>query len=376
MLLTFSQTRSMILVCSLAVLPVLVLAGCGGKAAPEPAAVDAAAPTTESADEPEDEQPAAASTTKKVGSKKKTTVKKPTTPNVDGIPLDVFYDRPLQVAADKTTGAAPAVASTTPAATTDASPAKAPTDTPKPAATPAAAGGDSWDKVVTVEALLEEMKATRNQFQQRLTNVQAYNGAQLEMPVFGTELVLLAEVAKRHPGEIRWKKDAKFIRTMGAEVVKIASGADGKGKKAYDTINKNFLKVCELLDGNNPPELPDSPDDVSLEEVIDIKYLMKRLERAEETLKNNAATEANLEKNASLASRESVVYAIIGHIIKDKSFGYDSEDDYLKQADGMRDAGKGMQQAATGKNFAEFDALRNAASKRCSDCHMTYRTGK
>lgn len=369
MLLSFPQSRWVVLVGSMAVLPMLVLAGCGGKA-PEPATTAAAAPTTESIDTTDDEP--AATTTKKVSLKKKTP-KKPVTANIDGIPLDVFFDRPLQVAADKSTGAAPAVASTTPAAA-EATPSKTPMDAPKPAA--AAAGGDAWDKVVTVEALLEEMKATRNQFQQRLTNVQAYNGAQLEMPVFGTELVLLAEIAKRHPGEIRWKKDAKFIRTMGAEVVKIASGADGKGKKAYDTINKNFLKVCELLDGNNPPELPDSPDDVSLDEVIDIKYLMKRLERAEETLKNNAASEANLEKNAAMSIREASVYAMIGHIIKDKAFGYDSEDAYLKEADGMREAGKGMQQAASSKNFAEFDGLRNTASKRCSDCHMTYRTGK
>ena len=56
MLLTFQQARFMVLVGSLAVLPLLTLAGCGGKT-PEPAAVDAAAPpTAEPADEPEDEQ--------------------------------------------------------------------------------------------------------------------------------------------------------------------------------------------------------------------------------------------------------------------------------------------------------------------------------
>ncbi len=355
--------------------PVL-LSGCGGKKAPETAESDEG---TEGEPEPA-AAPKTASTKKtpgkKPGSDKKAAAKGPT---VDGIPLDVFFDRPLQVAADKTTVGAPAAQNV---AANDAKPnapadggAKPMADAPKPAAS-GGGGSTSWDKLVSVETLLDSVKTCRNQWAQRLANVQTYNSAQLEMPVFGTEMVFLAELAKMHPGEIRWKKDAKFIRALSMEVVKVASGAEGKGKKAFDTINSNFQKIGDILDGNTPPGLPTVEDDATLESVADIKYLMKRLERAENGLKNNAGSEENMKKNAAANAKEVVMYYALAQAITDKSYGYDSEADYNKAANAMRDAGKGMEKALTDNNFAEFDNLRNTVTQKCSECHMTYRTGQ
>ncbi len=353
--------------------------GCGGKKA-EPVADSESEGGEEGGDAATESKPEPASNKKKPGTKsggeKKTAAKGPT---VDGIPLDVFFDRPLEVAADKRTVGAPPAGNV---AANDAKPMPAgEAATPKPAAEtpkPAAGGGGamSWDKLITTEALLDSMKACRNQWAQRLANVQTYNSAQLEMPVFGTEMIFLAELARVHPGEIRWKDKAKFIRVLAMEVVKIASGADGKGKKAFDTINGNFQKIGDILDGNASVDIADAKDDVPLEESASIKYLMKRLERAETNLKNNAGSEENLKKNASSISKDVVIYYTIAQAIKDKSYGYETEDDYNKHADAMREAGKGMEKALTDNNFAEFDNLRNTVTQKCSECHMTYRTGQ
>lgn len=333
-------------------------------------------------DEPSDPAPKSKVSTvasKKPGSGGKSTGKgkeAPKGPTVDGIPLDVFFDRPLAVAADQTKVAAPSnnVASNDakPTPKDDAGTKPMP-DAPKPAA--GGGGAQSWDKVVSTEVLLDSIKACRNQWEQRLGSVQTYNSAQLEMPVFATEMVLLAEIARMHPGEIRWKDKAKFIRSLSMDVVKIASGADGKGKKAFDSINGNFLKIKDILDGN-AADAGEAPDTVTLEESANIKYLMKRLERAESNLKNNAGSEENLKKNSGMAGKDAIVYALISYAIKDKSYGYDAEADYLKQADAMFTASKGMEKAASDSNFAEFDALRNSVTQKCSDCHMTYRTGQ
>lgn len=303
----------------------------------------------------------------------------PDVKRVDGIPYDVFFDRPLTVGGDKTpVGGSAAPATATPAATEVAK-----TDTPKmndapkaDAPKPAAGGGDGWDKTITTEELLDAIKGVRNQLQTRLASVQAYNSAQLEVPVFATELTVLAEVARQHPGEIRWKDKAKIIRTLAIEITKVSSSAEARGKKSFDAINGHFLKACELLDGNAPPDLPESPDEVSLEENANIKYLMKRLDRVESTLKTGTASEDGFKKNLQVAQRESAVLAALAKVIQDKSYGYDSEDEYNKHANGMREAGRGMVKAAQDSNFSEYDMLRSAVSQRCSDCHMTYRTGK
>lgn len=359
--------------CGLAfVVAPLLVTGCGSKSGDD--SVDATDTTTESEGDNDTK-----TTTKKRTSKTKKGTQASTAPDVkriDGIPYDVFYDRPLTIGGDKTpVGGAPAAASGTPAATEVAK-----TDTPKmndapKAATPAASGG-GWDKSITTEELLDAVKGVRSNLQSRLSNVQAYNTAQLEVPVFATELVVLCEIARQHPGEIRWKDKAKIIRTLAIEITKVSSSAEARGKKSFDAINAGFTKTCELLDGNAPPDLPEAPDEVSLEENASIKYLMKRLDRVESTLKTGTATEDGFKKNTQIALRESAVLAALAQVIKDKSYGYDSEDEYNKHANGMGEAARGMIKAAQDGNFSEYDTLRSAVSQRCSDCHMTYRTGK
>lgn len=376
MLLSLRRWSAVCMAVTLSFTVTVTLTGCGGsKKAKETAEVG-----EEEAEEPESqtEKPA---TTKKAPGKKTSNDKKTASkgPTIDGIPVDVFFDRPLQVAADKTTVGSPA---TQAVAASDAKPmpaadgnTKPMADTPKPASS-GGAGATSWDKLVSVDTLLDSVKTCRNQWAQRLANVQTYNSAQLEMPVFGTEMVFLAELARLHPGEVRWKKDAKFIRVLAMEVVKVASGAEGKGKKAFDTINSNFQKIGDILDGNTPPGLPMAEDDATFEATADIKYLMKRLERAENGLKNNAGSEENMKKNVASVSKEVVLYYAIAQAITDKSYGYESEGDYNKAANAMREAAKGMQKALTDNNFAEFDNLRNVVTQKCSECHMTYRTGQ
>ncbi len=374
MLLAFRRLQ--LCVCGIALLAApLSLSGCNKKGDDSAVATDEGGDSEDTSDTtPKKRTPKS----KKGGSGTQASTA-PDVKRVDGIPYDVFFDRPLTVGGDKTpVGGSAAPATATPAATDVVK-----TDTPKmndapkaDAPKPAAGGGDGWDKTISTEELLDAIKGVRNQLQTRLASVQAYNSAQLEVPVFGTELTVLADIARQHPGEIRWKDKAKIIRTLAIEITKVSSSAEARGKKSFDAINGYFLKACELLDGNAPPDLPESPDEVSLEENANIKYLMKRLDRVESTLKTGTASEDGFKKNLQVAQRESAVLAALAKVIQDKSYGYDSEDEYNKHANGMREAGRGMVKAAQDSNFSEYDMLRSAVSQRCSDCHMTYRTGK
>lgn len=374
MLLAFRRLQ--LCVCGIALLAApLSLSGCNKKGDDSAVATDEGGDSEDTSDTtPKKRTPKS----KKGGSGTQASTA-PDVKRVDGIPYDVFFDRPLTVGGDKTpVGGSAAPATATPAATDVVK-----TDTPKmndapkaDAPKPAASGGDGWDKTISTEELLDAIKGVRNQLQTRLASVQAYNSAQLEVPVFGTELTVLADIARQHPGEIRWKDKAKIIRTLAIEITKVSSSAEARGKKSFDAINGHFLKACELLDGNAPPDLPESPDEVSLEENANIKYLMKRLDRVESTLKTGTASEDGFKKNLQVAQRESAVLAALAKVIQDKSYGYDSEDEYNKHANGMREAGRGMVKAAQDSNFSEYDMLRSAVSQRCSDCHMTYRTGK
>lgn len=306
-----------------------------------------------------------------------------------GVPLDVYkdvyFDNPLQVASTQGSTAAPTTESpmppdngqTTPSAGDTAS--KTGTDanttgTDKPAAS--ATGAVAWDQVISVEMLNAELKSIRNQFSQKLTTLGSYNTSTLELPVLGMSMAVMSEIARQHPGDIRWKENAKFIRVLSVKIADITGSAQAKGSKSHGEVNAAFLKICDVLDGNALAEPPEAEDEAAFGDFADMGYLMKRLKLAMDWMQNNTGSEDSFKTNADNALREVSVISVLGHVFSVDSFGF-AEDDpvFANHAKSMRDNAKKMSEALTGKNFSEYDSLRSKVDQTCSACHMGYRTG-
>ena len=295
-------------------------------------------------------------------------------PNVDGIPIDVFFPEPLAVAAES----GEVVASTTPAGP---GPGTTPTETVETPEEPAPAAGGTidWKDVISPDIIKGEMKSIRLQLQQRLSTLASYNSSYLEIPIFATTLSLLAEVARRHPDDISWKENAKFIRALGVEMTEVCASSGARGRKSYDVVNGAFLKICDVLDNNPPAELPETEEETDFLSAADMGYLMKRLQRGMEWMQNNAGSEDAFKENAELALREVSVFAVIAQAFADESYGYGDDEEFTGHAFEMRDAASGMFKAAdetgTDFNFDTFDTLRSKVDQKCTQCHMTFRTG-
>ena len=76
-----------------------------------------------------------------------------------------------------------------------------------------------------------------------------------------------------------------------------------------------------------------------------------------------------------MAQREVSVFATISESFKSEGFGYSEYEDFVKWADGMRDAAKAMHKAVPAKAFNEFDTARSKISQSCTACHSVYRNG-
>lgn len=295
-------------------------------------------------------------------------------PNIDGIPIDVFFSEPLAVAAES----GEVVASTTPNGPVPGTTPKETVEAPEEPA-PAAGGAVAWNEVISPDMLKGEMKSIRLQLQQRLTTLASYNSSYLEIPIFATTMSLLAEVARRHPDDISWKENAKYIRALGVEMTEVCSGSGARGRKSYDVVNGAFLKICDVLDNNPPAELPETEEESDFLSAADMGYLMKRLQRGMEWMQNNAGSEEAFKENAELAQREVSVFAAIAQAFSDESYGYGDDEEFTGHAFEMRDAAAGMSKAAdetgTEFNFDTFDTLRSKVDQKCTQCHMTFRTG-
>ncbi|NQV22866.1 MAG: cytochrome c [Rhodopirellula sp.] len=316
------------------------------------------------------------------GSKRSPTAKAETDerPTIGGIPLNVYFDNPLQEASDQRLVGQTSLPSTSPGPMSETVATTTPETaaTTEPEAKPAVAAksdGPEWSELITKDELESEVQSIRNDLNSRLTNFGAYKRATREIPVFSSTLAFLADIARRHKDEIKWKEKAHFIRALAAQMADLSSSKSSGEKKSYDVVNESFLKICEILDSNEPAELPEVEAEADFVDFVAIGFLMKRLERGEEWLKNNTGSEGGFTEKGTLAQREVSVFAAISQSFTSEGFGYAEYKDFVEWADGMRDAARTMSKAVSAKNYSEFDAARSKISQSCTQCHGVYRNG-
>ena len=341
---------------------VCVLPGCGGDRK-----------KTETADKSTKSKPKSGSSTKPSTTKADDEGRR----TVGGIPFDVYFENPLGEASDQRLVAGGGVvgpAGTDGGMNTGGNTTPPPAE-PEPEPVVASAGGPNWSELITVEDLLGEVKSIRNDLNSRMVNFGAYKRSTLEIPVFGSTLAFLADIARRHDGEVKWKEKAHFIRALAIEMVDVTSSSTAGVKKSYDKVNESYLKICDILDSNDPPELPEVEAEADFVDFVEMGYLMKRLERGEEWLKNNTGSEDSFNEKGPLAQREVSVFAAISESFMTEGFGYNEYEDFAEWANGMRDAAKAMHKAVPAKAFNEFDEARSKISQSCTACHGVYRNG-
>ncbi|MDA0918703.1 MAG: hypothetical protein O2945_06505 [Planctomycetota bacterium] len=305
--------------------------------------------------------------------------------NVGGVPFDVYFDNPLAEASDQrpvggsggATGPVGTEVAMNSEGNTTTPPATATTSEPETvvASSGASADGPKWSELISAQELIDEVQSIRNDLNSRMANFGAYKRAMLEVPVFGSTLAFLADVARRHDGDIKWKDKAHYVRALAITMSEIASSSTGGVKKSYDEVNAAFLTITEILNNNEPAELPEVEVEADFVDFVEMGYLMKRLERGENWLKNNTGSEDSLSEKGPLAQREVSVFAAISESFKSEGFGYAEYEDFVKWADGMRDAAKSMHKAVPAKDFNTFDQARSKISQSCTACHSVYRNG-
>lgn len=345
--------------------------GCGGaKEAPAPSNESAAPAAAKPATPASAAEPAAqASTSAKAGDTKSGDTKW-----INDIPYDVFYDRPLEVAADGTV-----VGPTTPApspATPQPQPDMTPDSTP-----PAGTGSDSddaggseidWVAIAPVDTLAEELTVLRNRLTANLNTVATYNRNIDQISMDATVLGAIAAVLTQHQGESRWDENAKFIRDLAYDVW---ISADGTGSKAFRATQEPFENILTILSGGPPPPGRESDDVVPFADIVDRGEMMRRIEVSFNSLKSNINTADRLRESADDAMRELTVLAMFGAMMQTPDYDSADEPNYRNYATSFVDGSTAARQAAQSQDFDAFSAALNKIQTSCGECHGEYRSG-
>ncbi|MCA9071064.1 MAG: hypothetical protein KDA84_19185, partial [Planctomycetaceae bacterium] len=165
---------------------------------------------------------------------------------IGDVPVDVWFDDPLGVAA--TTGQ---VAQPNPAAETQTQVADATNvakeESPAPAPEVKNTGGIDWASVIPAELLDAEVTSIRNRFNADLQTVGSYNSSYLAIPPHAVTLTVLSHIASKHSGEIRWKENASYIKHLAGEM---NAEPLRRGPSSQKPLKLKFDNILEILNGS------------------------------------------------------------------------------------------------------------------------------
>lgn len=361
----------------------VVTSGCTGGSQPS---ASTPAPTGAEAPPAEDAQPAAtAAAPAKPRERNEVWTDEKGQKWFGNVPMDAFFDQPYEVASNATAiggpnGAAPAaamgeqttaqqpaeaVAATTPA-TEPATPAQPSPDTPAPAA---AEGGDSWDQLLPLADLDEEIKSIRNFLQETVSSVGNYNSSMMMIPPKVATLAALAEVARQRQESVSWKEDAAWVRDLAK---KMNESPLQRGPKDQKRLQELFEGVSDIFNRSKPAGLEEPPAEDSFAESAELRSLMKRMEEAEKTLKTEIGSADALASKKTMAQHEAAILAVLAKIATDKGYGYD-DDEFRGYGNAVVEAAQAIRTSTEGGDFSGFEAAMSKVATSCQNCHSKYK---
>jgi len=304
------------------------------------------------------------------------------------VPMDAFFEQPYEVASNTTAVGVPeaapaaaaemgdqapteqpaaAVAVTTPP-TEPATPTPTPTPPDTPAA-PAATGGDSWDQLLPLADLDEEIKSIRNFLQETVSSVGNYNSSMMMIPPKVATLAALAEVARQRQESVSWKEDAAWVRDLAK---KMNESPLQRGPKDQKRLQELFEGVSDIFNRSKPAGLEEPPAEDSFAESAELRSLMKRMEEAEKTLKTEIGSADALAGKKTMAQHEAAILAVLAKIATDKGYGYD-DDEFRGYGNAVVEAAQAIRSSAEGGDFSGFEAAMSKVATSCQNCHSKYK---
>ncbi len=303
--------------------------------------------------------------------------------SIDGIPYDVFFDKPLVIAANAQTGAASGAnvaakdtnsgATSTPSTENSAVGSATTKEPAKDAGS--GGGGTSLKDIIDKDSLANEVKSVRNYLAGKAASIATYNSSYLEIPPEAATLSVLAVAVSRYPEDFSWKKNAKHVRDLAFKIAELTASKEGKTKNSFEAVKDAVDKIDDILKGSEPAGLADSEDDKDFGDAIggNVVLLMKRLKKAEEILKTSVSSESGLKKDADRVMQEGAVLAFIGGIITDQGFGWGGDEEFAKYAKPLVDGGKQLVEAGKTGNYSLYGEAISRVSKSCNECHPKFK---
>ena len=288
---------------------------------------------------------------------------------INNIPLDVFFDNPLEIVSSNKNPAGTADAPPTAPTKTEAAP---PASNTSGATPPAKTGETAWQELIPMDELQGEVKSLRNSLTKAMTNPASYNSGFKAIAIDGAEMAALAGIVQQHTDTLSWKDKSQYARDFGAQ---LNQSAVGLGKENFEKTRAAFQRLASVLDGSIPADAGNVPENRPFHEAASRKALMKRIEKAKDWLKQDVNSEAKFKSMAAQIKHEAAIISALATVVTTEGYEYVTEDEYQKHARSLIDGALEASSASQDESYDRFKQAVDRVNKSCTDCHATYGNG-
>lgn len=265
-------------------------------------------------------------------------------------------------------------------ASSNTGPARPTSDTPSPGTNPATTpntspnptGDFAWSKLISPEALQDEIKSYQNLVKDDVKNPSAFKGEGFKRARrnFSALAVAFAVIAE-YDGDVRWKSQALAARELFSKAgfnCKVAT--DG----SFNESKARAEDLAALIRGETLPAPGNIETKTQWPKVANRPPLMNRLELAQQNrIAVWTANQNDFAKNLDAIVREAQVVAMIAEIIQREGYDFADDASYKTFARDMQKHALEVAEAAKAKSFEPARLAAGELTKVCSNCHGSFR---
>jgi len=246
------------------------------------------------------------------------------------------------------------------------------------AATPTAnnvaaeANSANWSRLISSEALEDEIKRQQLLLAQDVKDPGKFRGSGYRNARSRLSwLAALMAVNSAYGESVRWQHEAAALCLKLSAAANACKTPDARAQRLASESAKD---VADLVHGtfaarpSQPPALP------AWSEICPRAELMKRLDEAHRHgLEPGTAQDRQFRKDAVHLAHEAQVVALLADLIARDGYEHSDDESYRELASAMREAALSLRSAAEQKDFEGARRAVLAIGRSCTDCHEGFR---
>ncbi len=239
-------------------------------------------------------------------------------------------------------------------------------------AAPAVAGAFAWSKIISADALLDEIKSYQAPVKNDVKSASDFKGNLFKHARDDFSMLAIAfGVVAQYDGDVRWKEQALSARDLFGRAgfnCKVATD------QAFSEAKSRADDLGALIRGDTIPAVANADAAAPWAKVANRPPLMHRLDAAQNQLQAWTSNAADFAKNLDKVDHEAQIMAVIAEVIQHDGYEFTDDNSYKGFARDMEKAALELSAAAKAKNADQARAADGNIAKACSNCHGGFRS--